>query len=194
VRKFKDAGKPVENAEGEIERIDVREWRIDLPYGAVKRVRDASEQRFNLLDNERAIEIWSDEEEFWELLWYVLEPQAKARNIDAAEFGERMAAACIFEAKRLFYEEWADFFRALQRPEKALPLEKILEYQADANRELLERMSGQDGQSVDSKARASISKRLTIAFGDLLGQLDLPPSGAPGVSLTKPPKADASIA
>jgi hypothetical protein len=65
-----------------------------------------------------------DDAEFWELLWHLITPQAAERNITADQFGKLMAANCLADARRLFFEEWADFFRQLHRPDKAATVEK----------------------------------------------------------------------
>ena len=60
-------------------------WQIDLTVGAVMRVKSSSEGRFNLFDPgpKMADELATDEGTFWELLWHLIEPQARERKIDA---------------------------------------------------------------------------------------------------------------
>jgi hypothetical protein len=87
-------------------------WQIDLAFGQVMRVKVASEGRFNLLEpRDLADRLAQDEAEFWELLWYLVEPQARERGTSAEQFGRAMAADCLHEARRQFFAEWDDFFR-----------------------------------------------------------------------------------
>lgn len=178
MRKFKDA-------KGD-------QWEINLTVGTVQRVKNASEQRFNLLDHELAAKLWDNELDFWELLWFAIEPQATAKGINAEQFGELMAADCLYDAKRLFYEAWADFFRGLQRDQQATVLEKVLELDGLLKAEWNEKIKSGAFKPLDLKAKTIISSRLNNAFGDALGSLDLMLGSSPGEKSTKPRKGGAT--
>lgn len=156
-----------------------RKWDIDLPWGVVDAIKKAN-PAFNLLNHELAEKLWEDEGEFFELLWLLVEDQAIAAGINAKDFGKAIAAKCLFDAKRAFFDEWRDFFLELQRPDKAMALEKLAELQTVA----LEAWEAQKNAPVlkefSSRARQHVSTRLSKAFGDLEGLLDSIPDSSPG--------------
>jgi hypothetical protein len=173
-------------------------WHIDLTIGAVTRVKQASEGRFDLFDagkNNLAETLWTDLEMFWELLWLLVEPEAQALDppIDAAQFGDAMAAACLINARQAFYAEWQDFFQTLQRPDQALPLEKLKTYMDQALTAMREKANDPALTKIDLKVKAKIDSQLNSSFGKLLAELDatlaLTPSASSG---GKPSGADAT--
>jgi hypothetical protein len=94
-------------------------WQIVLHFGNIARTMRASDKRFNLTQvGELADQLAQDPLEFYDLLWILLKPQADAKNIDEEQFGERMAAYPIHEARLAFFAEWEDFFRQAQRPDQ----------------------------------------------------------------------------
>jgi hypothetical protein len=113
------------------------EWQIALPFGTVLRVRaesekrvkeGASKHRFDLLEpfeEDLQNRLLYDVVAFWELLQILTEPQAVARGITAEQFGEAMTADCLVEARRLFWQEWSDFFQKSQRHDVAELLARI---------------------------------------------------------------------
>jgi hypothetical protein len=160
-------------------------WRIDLTIGAVTRVKQASEGRFDLFDagkNNLAERLWTDLEMFWELLWLLVEPEANDHSITAAEFGERMAAACLIAARQTFFAEWQDFFQTLQRPDQALPLEKLKTYMDQALMAMREKANDPALTKIDQKVKAKIDRQLNSSFGSLLAELDATLADTPSAS------------
>jgi|GEM_PF-6919298 len=153
-------------------------YKLDLTFGNVVRVKTASDGKFNLLEPEAifrdekplCLALWEDPLEFYELLWHLVEPQATAKGIDAAKFGELMAADCIHTATLKFYESWREFFQSLQRPKLAIVLDKLIAYQAKA----LEQMNklADRFKVADSKMDAAMEAELNRAFGKLEASLD----------------------
>jgi chemotaxis regulatin CheY-phosphate phosphatase CheZ len=161
-------------------------WTIDLNFGAVLRVKAATSGRFNLIDPgaKLADELAQDEGTFWELLWHVIEPQAAERQIDAAKFGELMAANCLHDARRLLFEEWTDFFRQLHRPDKAAVVEKAAQYLAKAMELAAAKLTGTDMALLDQRVEERMQASLNESFGKLLASLEPTPALSPGDSST----------
>jgi hypothetical protein len=162
-------------------------WRIDLTIGAVTRVKQASEGRFDLFDagkNNLAETLWTDVETFWELLWLLIEPEAQALDppVGAAQFGERMAAACLINARQAFFAEWTDFFQTLQRPDQALPLEKLKTYMDQALTAMREKATDPALAAIDAKVAQKIDRQLSSSFGSLLAELDATLADTPSAS------------
>src|SRR5687767_15699520 len=89
-------------------------WEIGLPIGEVSRIRTQSEARFDLWDpakDDFANQLANEMPLFWELLWFIVEPQATAKQVAAEDFGKAMAAECLYDAQKRFFSEWHDFFR-----------------------------------------------------------------------------------
>lgn len=152
-------------------------WEINLAFGDVLRVKAASEGRFLLLAPDAPTEhptlgkvplqaaIMLDVEMFWELLFYLVEPQCQTRGIDAAKFGELMAADCVLKARDAFREEWRDFFEKLQRPDQALALEKIGEWLAQGTKKLQQAVTMAPVDRLDAKVKASLDKAVSELAG-----------------------------
>ena len=160
-------------------------WRIDLTIGAVTRVKQASDGRFDLFDagkNNLAEQLWTDLEMFWELLWLLVEPEAAEKSQTAEQFGEAMAAACLISARQAFFAEWQDFFQTLQRPDQALPLEKLKTYMDQALTAMREKANDPALAKIDAKVKAKIDRQLSSSFGKLLAELDATLADTPSAS------------
>ncbi len=159
-------------------------WSIDLPVGAVMRVRSASDNRFNLFEPQAKIENSSgskvslldalndDLPTFWEFLWHLVEPQSAQRQIDAAKFGQLMAADCLLLAQAAFMEEWRDFFLKLQQPDKALALEKTAKYREKARLLMTAKLKDPTLDAMDSRVAAKQEAEANAWLGNLQGLLD----------------------
>lgn len=166
-------------------------WTLDLPFGAILRVKAASSGKYNLLDAGLAKTLATDEAEFWEVLWHLVSPQAAERAVTADKFGELMAAECLFDARRLFFEAWADFFRQLHRPEAATAVEKINAYVTRAIELTKERLTGSQMAEMDGLVEARMQANLNDLFGGLRGSLGSTPAASPGESSPSSPPAAA---
>lgn len=148
-------------------------WTIDLVFGEVLRVKAAAEGKFNLLEpTDLADKLVSDYAEFWELLWLLVAPEAAERKITAEQFGKLMAANCLAEARRLFFEEWADFFLQLHQPDKAAVVERIATYLAKAIALTTQKLQSPEMEQVDQAVERKMNSTLNKSFGELLASLE----------------------
>jgi hypothetical protein len=180
------------------------EWEIELTYGDVLRIKDESKDKFDLAEpkaNDLGKRLDEDLALFWELLWFIVQPQAalvmptvrelKLRGnndaipsmpgITAAEFGRRMAADCLVAADRAFRQEWRDFFHHLQRPEKAAALDALNLIHEATFRKVREKFENSRAlQTLEEKVSAKVDQILTKPFEDLQASFDLHLSDTPG--------------
>lgn len=163
------------------------DWKIELTIGLVQRVKNESEGRFNLYEPGGKVGdvplqqlLYDEPGDFWELLWYLVEPQATAKEIDASQFGELLAAECLISAQTAFFSEWRDFFQSLQRPDKAAALEKLVKFQIKA-RQLVE-LKLQDPRinELEKKTEERMQSTLNSAFSALLDSSESTPTRGPG--------------
>ena len=161
-------------------------WSIDLTIGEVRRVKAASDGRFNLIDPAPILadQLATDELEFWELLWHLVEPQAKSRQVSAEKFGDLMAADCLHNARRLFFEEWTDFFRQLHRPDKQAVVEKAAKYLATAMELTAAKLASPEMADLDQRVANRMQTSLNESFGKLLDSLESIPATSPGDNST----------
>ena len=173
-------------------------WKIDLPFGEIVRIKSQSSGRFNLLEpNEKpgggeqtlTMLLDSDLAEFWELLWLVVEPQATAKGVSPAQFGELMAADCLITAQAAFFDEWRDFFRLLRRPDQAAALEKLAKYREAALEAVTERLTDPRLKAIDAKATNRIQAESKRLFSDLLDRAESSLGDTPGDNSTGSRKA-----
>jgi hypothetical protein len=162
------------------------EWTIALPFGEVLRIKEESKLKFDLLDptaGELSKRLDDDLLLFWELLHHVIEPQAKARNISAAEFGQRMAGRCLIDAHREFFKAWADFFHQIQRPDLATALETILRLNELTVAKITERLAADPTiAAIPERATLKIDAVLTTALSDFQASCDSILNPTPGDS------------
>lgn len=143
-------------------------WEIKLTIGAATRVLRESDGKFNLFEpqeNNLATTLLTNYPEFWEMLWLLIEPAAKLRNITADQFGELMSADCGVVARDRFFREWADFCRGLQREDQAQALETAIDMHAEA----LKKMGVQVREEMKTarpKLTEKIDKTLRTEFGN----------------------------
>lgn len=154
-------------------------WEVDLTIGTIFRVKDASQGRFDLFEPTKEVDgvpfgqlLDENDGVFWELLCHLIEPQVLAKTLTLKEFGHLLAADCWPVAHRVFFEAWCDFFQSLQRPDKALPLEKLAKYQAKALELVKAKLADQRLKDLDPKVFAKMESVLNKSFGDSLDSLE----------------------
>lgn len=174
-------------------------WEIRLTIGDIFRVKAASDKRFDLFEPTQPVDgvplgqlLDENDGVFWELLCHLLEPQLldkpettksvpvlkegkevgerKVPDFDA--FGQLLAADCWPVARRQFFEAWVDFFQSLQRPDKALPLEKLARYQATALALVKAKLQDPRLKELDAKVEAKMQSELNKSFGGSLDFLE----------------------
>jgi hypothetical protein len=189
-------------------------WDVSLTIGAVLRIKKVSNGKFDLLEptkDDLCTKLNSDYGEFFEVLWLLVEPQARtkaptegelklrakreaerkridpavdllpaaAEGITAEEFGERLASACLLEAQRKFFEEWASFFHGLQRAAEGTALEKMQALTDEAAQQVRQRVMTETAGLVE-KAAPKFAEILNKECGNLqallASKLSLEPS------------------
>ena len=159
-------------------------WSLDLTVGTVIRVKQESSGRFDLFDpaskpdGDRELcsilfaEQMSDWSTVWEVLYLVVRPQLDGKYDSGATFGEAMAGDCLVAAQKELLAEWKDFFRALQRPDLAVMLEKQLAYQAKAIELVNEKLKSPALATIDGRVEAAMRRTMNEKLGDLEASLD----------------------
>lgn len=166
---------------------DGRTWKIDLNIGNVFHVRDASGGKFDLLDPVKEadgmalqVRLATDFHDFWEVLWYLVEGQAKSLHVTAADFGQCMAADCLVEARELFFGEWTDFFRSLCRPDAAMSVESQTKAMTAAVRLVTAKVAQIDQVKLARKLETAVETAVNRVFGEAQESLDAIPDPTPG--------------
>lgn len=168
-----------------------RIWQIDLNIGNVLHVRSASSGRFDLLNPTHDVDgkplqtvLATDLAEFWDVLWLLVESQAKQQSVNAEAFGQSMAADCLVEAQLFFFTEWTDFFRSLHRPDAALAVESQSRIQAAAVRLVTEKVKQIDQERLGRQIETKVATAVNVAYGTVQESLDAILEDTPGGSST----------
>jgi hypothetical protein len=161
-------------------------WDVSLTIGAVLRIKKASGGKFDLLEPTKdnlCTTLNSDYGEFFEVLWLLVEPQARAKtptederksrtedagaaHITAEDFGARIAGACLLDAQRKFFDEWASFFHGLQRAAEGTALEKMQALTDEAAQQVRQRIKTETAGLVE-KAAPKFAEILNKECGSL---------------------------
>lgn len=167
-----------------------RAWQIDLTIGTVMRVRSVRPE-FDLLDpalqadgQPLQLSLSMNLRTFWEMLWLILEPQARLRDISAEQFGEAMAADCLIEAQIAFFAEWRDFFHSLRRPDAAMAVETQAKTMTAAMKLVATRIATLDQADLMKRIESQLEKRISGNFGKLRASLDAIQEDSPGDNST----------
>lgn len=154
-------------------------WELSLTIGAVKRVRDRSGGRFDLLDPQRKVGdrdlfelLDTDLAECWEVVWLLVEPQAAKRDVTAEQFGELMAADCLVDMQAKLFAEWVDFFRQCQRSELAAALTVVAAARAKLLQAAAKHVTAVNVDSVTARMERTIEAKLGESFGNWQASLD----------------------
>lgn len=160
-------------------------WQIDLTVGAAMRVHSQSEGTLDLFDpnkDDLGQRLIDSLPRFWEVLWLLVEPQARTRNVNAEQFGELMAADCLIDAQRKFLGEWRDFFSSLQSPHKARVVELLDRTHAKALEMVREKLATPEVKGLDERIDRAMAQKSEQWFGNLRESLDLTLGPLPSAS------------
>ena len=167
-------------------------WEVDLTIGNIFRVKDATNGRFDLFEPKKEVDgvplgqlLDESDGVFWELLCQLIEPQILERKMTIPDFGKVMAADCWPVARRIFFEAWVDFFQSLQRPDKALPLEKLAKYQVKALELVKAKLEDPRLKELDPKVYSKMQSALNTSFSQSLDLLESTLAPSPGDDSTK---------
>ena len=173
-----------------------QDWEIDLPYGEVVRIKAESADKFDLAEPQKddlGKRLDEDLSLFWELLWYIVSPQAalvmpsagelrrrgnaqaipSVPGITAAEFGRRMSAPCLIAADEAFRREWQDFFHQLQRPDQAAALGALNLINSATLAKVKAKVDGSTAlQTLPERVASKLDQVLMKPFEDLQASLD----------------------
>ena len=148
------------------------EWELSIDVPTVARVRRETDKRFDLLSTDSLVDgkpigeaLNDDIVLLWEVLWHLVEPQAKQRSITAEQFGQRMSEECLIATRAKFLEEWADFFRRCQRPEIGQALALLSRAHETARTELAKAL----GPEKMEQAQKIVDEKIRNAIGATSG-------------------------
>src|SRR6188768_3919659 len=171
-------------------------WDIELTVGDIARLKKDSDEHFNLFEPKSKVGsrelqdvLQDDDLVFFEMICQLLEPQILEKEKTIPQFGKLVAGDCWPLVRKAFFEEWCDFFRSLQRPDKALPLEKWLAYQEVALELVMAKTKDKRLATLDLQVRETMESALNESFSSSLDSLDSTLSGIRGDKSKSAPKA-----
>jgi hypothetical protein len=154
-------------------------WKIDLSTGEMIRIKKAS--KFNLLDphlplveggHPLAVVIDDDIEELYELIWFIVEPQANAEDWTAQRFYESLSDECLILARNALFEEWRDFFQRIQRYETAMSLEQMRKARSMAVTKIRAKLQEPGIVNLVELIEPNIDAALSRSYGSLRAELE----------------------
>lgn len=107
-----------------------RMWNIDIDAVQIARIAHDSEGRWDMQKVLECTDASATEDlcDVYELLWYVIKPQAEERQITAEQFAIDITDALglfLIRARHAFWQSWADYFPT--NDPKRLALLKLIE-------------------------------------------------------------------
>lgn len=163
------------------------EWTVELNAGSIIRIRAESSGRFDFYNpskDELATTLADDLPTCWEALWFVCSPQAKAKSIDAEQFGRLLADEALLAGQKALLDEWRDFFHRLNRDEWVLVVDKAAKYQAKKLELVRAKLADPLLATLDQRVEAKMTAELNHSFGSLAEKLAKTLDHSPSGSLT----------
>ncbi len=118
-----------------------REWKLSITVGSVKRV--DSELNLNIYkvaDKDFLKTIIEDPIKFIDMLFVLVEDQAKELDVDDIEFGKSFDGDAIAKSVNLFLEELVNFFPPSKRESLKKALAMTMEMTEKTGREMLKKL------------------------------------------------------
>lgn len=167
-------------------------WAIDINFGAVLRVKKGSEGKYDLLAPEALVAedrtlcelLRDDYEAFFDVVWCLIAPQAEAAGYSPSDLAEKLPAETIAKMHVDFGKEWEDFFRSLNRPEKAEAVRAVWALHQAAAKAILKQLQSPEYQRLQNKALEKLDQALNNFCGSLEERLDSILEVSPGASST----------
>jgi histidine ammonia-lyase len=131
-----------------------REWDVSINVGVVMALKAAGFDFYKLAENKgkALVNLYQDDFAFAELLWKLVESQAKAANVSAAEFYAALAGQALDDAWKEFGAAYVGFTRG---EETRSALRKVLD-----EIEALEKLRASKTQEAMAKAAKMTRDRL----------------------------------
>jgi len=104
-----------------------RTWTLAITVDAIRRVQGLAKVNLaNLMDGEPPLltRLQTDLVLLADVLWAIVEPQARQVGVDDAAFGQALGGDAIAGANDALWEELADFFRLLRRTNVTAAIQK----------------------------------------------------------------------
>jgi hypothetical protein len=133
-----------------------RHWAVDINVTQIKRVRDLLKvDLFKLIDDglRPLAELLSDPVGLVDVVYVLIQDQAKAQGVSDEDFGRAMAGDAIQAAAEAFTEELFDFF---PETKDRLLLRKVL----GKTREIAEVLAQENHQAIDTLIPAEEARRI----------------------------------
>lgn len=153
-----------------------RTWRLDLTVGAVRRVKETCGvvDLYAALEGTVLIQLATDLPLFVDVLWTIIEPQAREAGVTDIDFGEAMAGEQLEAATEAFIEALAGFF---VRPGQQAAIRAVAE---------------KTNQTLGAMARVAIDRVNAIDPDQIAREIDQAPPNSSSLS-GEPPASVASI-
>lgn len=105
-------------------------WKIDINYGACKRVQELAKVRLTDLDKGEPplmVQLQTDYAVLCDVIYSLCAPQATDRGIDDVGFAERLGGQAIADAAKAMWGELRNFFQSLGRTDIVTAVGKVQE-------------------------------------------------------------------
>jgi hypothetical protein len=158
------------------------EWLLHINVASIRRVRAATGVDLAALPASGLGEFLSDVVKFVDVLWVLVEPQAKERGVSDEDFGASLSGDSLVRAAEAFVEELIDFFPAPRRG----PLREMVKKGRQLD-DVMARMAGEEMARFDPEAEAEKTrKRLKQQRESLESGSGEPSGGVPESSASTP--------
>ncbi len=154
-----------------------RSWDIAINVASIKRVRGLMGLDLAGLFGDEfkpLAELLGDPCKFVDVLWVLVEPQAKAIAVSDEQFGESLGGESLMNAADAFCEELADFF---PKP-RAMSLRQMLNKAKETGEILEEKLK----MVVEALSPRTLVEKLTTSSGDVQASSASLPGNLPSVS------------
>tara|TARA_A100001391_G_scaffold154773_2_gene112563 strand:- start:3521 stop:4027 length:507 start_codon:yes stop_codon:yes gene_type:complete len=144
-----------------------RVFDCSISFGIARTLKNRDENPIDLLDPDDLSRVLSDPYERFDLLFSIIESQAKAAELDADAFGLRVATRqCYIDAHAALTEALSDFFHMMDRPDLAAVIELAIESTGKLQQLAVDKIRGPETRAKIDAEISRVNQELDAAMKD----------------------------
>ncbi len=138
-----------------------------ISFGVARTLKNRETNPIDLLNPDDLSRVLADPYERFDLLFSIIESQAKTQDLDADAFGLRVATRqCYIDAHAALTEALSDFFHMMDRPDLAAVIELAIESSEKLQQLAVDKVRGPETRAKIDAEISRVNQELDAAMAD----------------------------